>query len=107
MVAKQLRVANPITVAKNAANIAWFRTLAALLVATTAGVLGVTGVGGVVLYLAAHVVSQGLLLVKLGSPASYTGAESSTLGWFLEGLGDSVLPYLVAWSFVYAVVHFF
>ncbi len=108
MAAKQQRAANPIAIATNAHNIGWYRTLGILLVATACGILGLTGVYGVVAYLLGHFVIQVALLVPLqGKPSAFTGVEGGVLSWLAEGLGDNVLPYLVVWSFAYAVVHIF
>lgn len=105
------RFANPLHLARNVNQISWFRSSISVLAALVAGIAGASGLHGVIAYIVAHLCSQALLFAALkGKTDEYIarpGTTTSLLSWLTEGVGENVLPYLVVWSFTYAVVYFF
>lgn len=89
---------------RNLESVAWLRVLTVVVVASAAGILGVSGVLGFALYVGSHLVLQALVALRMqGDPSAYTLSTSLPF-WLIDGVADNILPYLVVWSFTSALL---
>lgn len=98
-------VRNEKAVRHNNSSIEFCRTSVALIAGATAGVLGLTGLYGFALYLVYSLVMTLLLCLKAGTKWSQYFQSSRAL-WF-DGVVGGLFAYVLAWTFVYGMVHVF
>lgn len=77
-----------------------------LVAGTIAGILGLTGLNGLILFLIVSVTSYLPLLVKMNmSTLSYT--TSSIIGLVFGAASSQALTYILFWTFAFALVHLY
>ncbi|KAI6649608.1 Transmembrane protein 93 [Oopsacas minuta] len=87
----------------NLQQISYCRTTTAVLTGSTAGILGLTGVLGFVLYLSTAVLVSVILLAKAGAnSASFFPSKSSL---YLQGVLEEIVTYILFWTLLYGIVH--
>ena len=83
-----------------------FRTVLFLVGGILSGVLGLTGLNGLFMYLAVAVASALSLICRMGFRQSrYTTV--STLGFTTGSLSNYALSYVLFWTLSYALVHIY
>uniref|UniRef100_A0A7S4JIP4 ER membrane protein complex subunit 6 n=1 Tax=Paramoeba aestuarina TaxID=180227 RepID=A0A7S4JIP4_9EUKA len=82
------------------------RTALSLVLGGAAGVLGLTGLKGILFYfiLSVLILGVGFLLKTQSSPHTFVPALAS---YFLIGVFESMMSYLLFWTLVYDMVHVF
>lgn len=91
---------------KNNQQIDKFQTVLYIAGGIISGVLGLTGLSGLLLYLAVAVIISLVLLVRTGfSLKTYT--DASLLGLASNGLTNYAMSFVLLWTFAYALVHIY
>jgi len=99
------------TVRINSANllkVTYSRTISSISSGIAAGVLGLTGIQGMLFYFLSCLMMTGALIAKTkAKPQLYlTNSWKATI---LDGVFDRniILPYLLFWTFAYAICHIY
>ena len=88
---------------KNAALLAWARTVMTIVAGLSAGICGVTGVAGLGVYVASHLLISAALMLRIPGALSETFPDvASPLLFVSSGVFDNVLLYIVFWALAHA-----
>ncbi len=98
-------VLNERAVFLNNATIEYCRTSLAVIAGVTAGILGVTGLYGFVLYLVYSFLVSSLLALKVGMKWNCYFTSRKSL--WMDGILGGLFTYVLLWTFVYGMVHVF
>ena len=99
------KTAAPMAVFRNMESSAYVRTWAVVVAAAAVGILGLTGLSGIFVYVLQHlVVGAAILLWMQWRPQSYF-LNSSVPSFLTGGLADNILLYILFWTLSYALVH--
>lgn len=92
---------------RNHKNVEFVHTIMAIFTGAAAGILGVTGLYGFLMFLCIHAaVSVVILVTKMGGRVS-NYLPKSTFGFVIGGAGDHLLSFLLFWTLGYALVHIY
>jgi hypothetical protein len=91
---------------KNNQQIDKFQTVLYISGGIISGVLGLTGLSGLLLYIALAVVISVVLMIRMGfSLSKYT--DASLLGLASNGLTNYAMSFVLFWTLAYALVHIY
>ena len=91
---------------KNNMHIDKFQTVLYIVGGIIAGILGLTGLKGLIMYLILTAISSVTLLLKTKFKlAKYS--DASLLGLASNGLTNYSMSYVLFWTFTYALVHIY
>ena len=92
---------------RNTESANYVRTWAVVVVATAVGILGLTGLTGIGVYLLQHVLVGVALLQAMGwRPQAYF-MNASAASFLAGGLADNILLYVLFWTLGFALVHIY
>jgi hypothetical protein len=92
----------------NLQNAAWARTLSACIGALLAGICGVQGLAGFLVYLSIHFITSAALLVPLRCrPGDYFGQSKTIFSFVTSGIFDNVLLFIVLWALGFGLLWVF
>ena len=92
----------------NAMGIGYVRALMAIIAGIAAGILGLTGSKGFLLYIAVHLITSVILLARMKFDVSeYLTPGLSALWFAVDGLGGQGLSFVMFWTLSFAMVHIF
>ncbi|KAJ1438295.1 hypothetical protein B484DRAFT_444736 [Ochromonadaceae sp. CCMP2298] len=83
-----------------------FQTVLYIAAGIISGVLGLTGVHGLIMFVAAWVAASGAILLKMGfNLPKYT--NNNLIGLSTGGITNFVMSYVLFWTLAYALVHIY
>lgn len=91
---------------KNNQQIDKFQTVIYIAGGIISGILGLTGVEGLILYIGLVVVASVSLLFKMGFKVSKY-SDSSLIGLASNGLTNYAMSFVLFWTLAYALVHIY
>jgi len=92
----------------NSMGIGYVRALMAIIAGVAAGILGLTGSKGFLLYIIVHVLTSMALLVRMKfDVVEYMTPGLSSFWFAVDGLGGQGLSFVMFWTLSFAMVHIF
>ena len=92
----------------NSMGISYVRALMAIITGIAAGILGLTGSKGFLLYIAVHLLTSLALLTKMRfNVQEYLTPGLSPLWFAIDGLSGQGLSFVMFWTLSFAMVHIF
>lgn len=102
------KIVNTEALQTNAMGIGYVRALMAIITGVAAGILGLTGSKGFLLYIAMHFLTSIFLLAKMKFKVSEYLTPDASLFWFaVDGLTGQGLSFVMFWTLSFAMVHIF
>jgi len=102
------KLINPEALQSNAMGINYVRALLAVVSGSIAGIAGLTGTRGFLLYIFVHLITSVALLARMKfNPKEYLMPDSSPFWFAVEGLGAQGLSFVMFWTLSFAIVHIF
>ena len=92
----------------NSSGINYVRALMAIVAGVAAGILGLTGSKGFLLYFAVHLLVSVALMIKMNFNVQEYLTPGLSPFWFaVDGIGGQGLSFVMFWTLSFAIVHIF
>jgi hypothetical protein len=102
------KIINQEALQSNMMGINYVRSLMAIIAGVIAGIAGLTGSKGFLLYIVCHLITSFALLAKMNFKVSEYLTPGSSVFWFaIDGLTGQGLSFVMFWTLSFAMVHIF
>eukprot|EP01111_Echinosteliopsis_oligospora_P017237 TRINITY_DN73_c1_g1_i1.p1 TRINITY_DN73_c1_g1~~TRINITY_DN73_c1_g1_i1.p1 ORF type:complete len:120 (-),score=8.14 TRINITY_DN73_c1_g1_i1:32-355(-) len=103
--AKPLEFYSNDNIAHNNRIATYSQTLISLIVGVATGILSITGFAGFACYLVGYMLTSGLIVLKMGNKTE--NYFKSVYSFFMDGLSEGFLTFILFWTLAYDMVHLF
>lgn len=102
------KLVHPEMLQANALGINQVRSLMAIVAGITAGIVGLTGSKGFLLFVCSYLVTSVALLAKMKFNIEEFLTPTSSAYWFVvDGMSSQILSFIMFWTLSFAMVHIF
>lgn len=94
-------------VAANAQTLGFIRNWMTIFMGSIAGILGLTGFNGFILYIALYLVCSISILAKLNFNPERCFPKQTSVNFVFSGITGQMVPFVMYWTLFYALVHLY